>query len=59
MYNYLSKNRSNNLTEKEFNKNKEDHLTQSQLLLAKSSELVAGLPSTREWSFIETQRLAG
>jgi len=44
MYNYLLKNRSNNVTEKEFNKNKEDHLTQSQLLLAKSSELVAGLP---------------
>jgi len=31
----------------------------SQLLLAKASELVAVLPSTREWSFIETQRLAG
>ena len=31
----------------------------SQLLLAKASELVAGLPSTREWRFIETQRLAG
>jgi len=30
-----------------------------QLLLAKASELVAVLPSTREWSFIETQRLAG
>jgi len=31
----------------------------SQLLLAKASELVAVLPSTREWRFIETQRLAG
>jgi len=30
-----------------------------QLLLAKASELVAVLHSTREWSFIETQRLAG
>jgi len=36
--------------------NEEDR---GQLLLAKASELVAVLPSTREWRFIETQRLAG
>jgi len=42
-----------------FTKDRQFQWVYGQLLLAKASELVAVLPSTREWRFIETQRLAG